>query len=348
MKAAWYESKGPARAVLQVGEQARPEVAAGEVLVRVHTSAVNPSDTKARGGWRGRLAMPFPRVIPHQDGAGVIEGVGEGVEPSRVAQRVWVFEAQLGRAFGTAAEYVALPSRNAVPLPAGVDFVEGACLGIPAMTAHRCVFADGAVSGRTVLVTGGASAVGFYAIQLAVWGGARVLATVSSEAKAEAARAAGAHEVIDYRREDVAERVRGDTAGAGVDRVVEVAFGSNLASNLQVLKPNGVIATYSSDAVAEPTVPFGSLLAKDITVRFVLVYAMPWQAHEAAIVDISRCLEAAAIRRPPVRRFPLEQIAAAHEALEDGQITGKAILELSPNAQPGSVAARGTLTSMLP
>jgi NADPH2:quinone reductase len=235
MRAAYYEAKGPARDVLRVGDLELPQPARGEVRIRVHASGVNPTDTKSRGGFRGNTSMPFPRIIPHQDGAGVIEAVGDGVPQSRVGERVWIYEAQWQRPFGTAAEFVSLPSTQAVRLPDGVEFVEGACLGIPAMTAHRCVFADGDVRGKTVLVSGGAGAVGFYAIQLAKWGGATVLTTISGDDQRALVLGAGADHAINRKSEDVAARVR-ELTGGGVDRIIEVAFGANLATNGAILK----------------------------------------------------------------------------------------------------------------
>jgi NADPH:quinone reductase len=328
MRAAWYERKGPAREVLQVGEMPTPEAGPGEVRVRVHASGVNPSDTKNRGGWRGNDTMPFPRVIPHQDGAGVIDQVGEGVSAARLGERVWLYEAQLGRPFGTAAEYVALPSANAVRLPERVSFAEGACLGVPALTAHYAVFADGPVAGQTVLVAGGAGAVGSYAVQLAKWGRATVLATVSSAEKAAVARSLGANHVLSYREEKVAERVRELTGGQGVDRVVEVAFGANLPLDVSALKPGGVIAAYSSDAEPEPRFPFSTLLRKNATLRFVYVYAMGPAAHEAAVADMTRCLETGALRHLVDRRVPLAEIAAAHEAVERGAAIGNVVVDI--------------------
>src|SRR5579875_317757 len=328
MRAAWYERKGPAREVLQLGELPPPTPGPGEVRVRVHFSGVNPSDTKNRSGWQGNLAMPFPRIIPHQDGAGVIDAVGEGVPATRAGERVWVYEAQLGRPFGTAAEYVVVPSEQAVPLPPGVDLAVGACLGVPAMTAHYCVFADGPVAGQTVLVTGGAGAVGCYAVQWAKLGGARVLATVSSEEKAAVARAAGADAVLNYRAEDVAARVLELTGGAGGDRVVEVAFGANLSVTQAVLKPNGVVAAYSSDAEPQPRLPFRAFLQKNAVIRTVLVYVMPRAAHAAAVRDITTALEAGRLQHLIGRRLPLAEIAAAHEAVEQGAVLGKVLVEI--------------------
>jgi NADPH2:quinone reductase len=329
MRAAWYERKGAARDVLQVGELPIPEPGPGEVRVKVTVSGINPSDTKGRGTWRGQTEMPFPRIIPHQDGSGVIDAVGADVPASRIGERVWLYEAQRGRALGTGAEYVVVPSSNAVRLPEGVSFVDAACLGIPAMTAHRCLLADGPIAGKTILVTGAVGGVGQYAVQLAKWGGATVIATVSSAEKAEQARAIGADHVINYREEDVVARVQEITGGAGVDRVVEVAFGANLPSSLQVLKTNGVIATYSSDADPTPAIPFGQFLGKDITVRFVLVYVMGEAAHQEAITDITTALEAGLLHPVTVQRFSLDEIAVAHEAVETGHTAGKVLIDLA-------------------
>jgi NADPH2:quinone reductase len=224
---------------------------------------------------------------------------------------------------------VVLPSSNAVSLPEGVSFVDAACLGVPAMTAHRCLFADGPIVGKTILVTDAAGGVGQYAVQLAKWGGVTVIATVSSAEKAEQARAIGAGHVINYREEDVVARVQEITGSAGVDRIVEVAFGANLSISVQVLKTNGVIATYSSDADPTPTIPFGQFLGKDITVRFVLVYVMGEAAHQAAISDITTALEAGPLHPVAVQRFSLDDIAVAHEAVETGHTAGKVLIDLS-------------------
>lgn len=329
MKAAWYESKGAARAVLKVGERETPQPGAGEVRVRIHRSAVNPSDTKQRGGARGNVTMPFPFVIPHQDGAGVIDAVGEGVDATRIGERVWVYEATLGRFWGTAAQFSVVPSHKAVHLPDHVDFDAGACMGIPAMTAHRCVMADGPVKGKTVLVTGGAGAVGYYAVQIAKLEGARVIATVSRDEQAERAREAGADVIINYRTEDVAKRIQTLTgASGGVDRIVEVAFGANLATSVAVLRPNGVIASYASDAVPEPALPFWPMLSKDLTTRFVLVYAMSREAHDEAAQWITTALRRGTLRHQYHRRFTLDEIALAHEATESMKQVGKVILTL--------------------
>src|SRR5262245_14678156 len=295
MRAVWFERKGPAREVLVCGEMPDPAPGIGEVRVRVHVSGLNPTDTKTRGGWLGNTAMPFPRMITGQDGAGVIDQVGPGVPESRLGQRVWLYEAYLGRPFGTHAEYVVVPARQAVPLPAAIDFTTGAGLGVPAITAHRCLFADGPIHGRTVLVQGGGGGVGNAAIQIARWAGARVLATVSRDAQVEAARTAGAHVLINRKTEDVVAVVRRETGGRGVDRIVEVAFDENIQADANMLAVGGSIATYSAGPVPAPSVPFFTLMRNSHSVHFVLVYTMGQHAHQVAVRDATACLEAGAL-----------------------------------------------------
>lgn len=325
MRAAWYSRFGAAAEVLETGIVEDIEVGDGEVLVRVSVSGVNPVDVKRRQGGRGE--MDSPRVIPHFDGAGVIEAVGEGVDRARLGQRVWLYEAQWGTPRGSAAEYVTVPARRAAPLPEGADFAAGACLGIPAITAHRSVFADGPVNGLTVLVTGGAGAVGRYAIQFAKLGGAQVLTTVSSDEKAELASSAGAVEAINYKREDVADRVMELTDGEGVDRVVEVELGGNLAASLQILKVNGVIAAYASEGVPEPTLPFYPSLYKSVLMRHVLVFQVPEDGKSQAVADINRWMTEGRVSHHIGQRYPLAEIVAAHEAVEAGAV-GKVLVEI--------------------
>ena len=327
MRAAWYERQGLADEVLQVGERDRPEPGEGEVRVRVHASGVNPSDTYGRSGRQGPMA--FAWVIPHQDGAGVIDAVGPGVPRERVGERVWVYEATWNRQGGTAAEYCVVPAARAVPLPDNIDFEGGACLGIPAMTAHRAVLADGAVEGRTILVTGGAGGVGSTAVQLAVWGGATVFATVSSDEKARVARECGASEILNYREQDVAAEIKRLTGNAGVDRVVDVDFGGNLATTLAVLKPDGVVASYASRGAEKPEVPFRQLMVKNITVHAILVYTMAESAKRAAMQDITRALEAGALRPLIASRLPLDRIADAHAHGERVSSVGNTVLQIA-------------------
>ena len=272
--------------------------------------------------------MAFPWVIPHQDGAGSIDAVGEGVPASRVGERVWVYEATLNRPGGTAAEYCVVPARRAVVLPDGVDFEAAACLGIPALTAHRAVFADGSVQGQTILVTGGAGAVGSAAIQLAVWGGATVVATVSSDEKADVARSAGAAHTVNYREQDVAAEIQRLTGG-GVERVVDVDFGGNLATTLQALKPNGTLASYASRGDDKPSVAFRMLMVKNITVHAILVYTMSEAAKTAGMADVTRALAEGALRPLITRRLPLERIAEAHAHVEQVASIGNTVLQVA-------------------
>lgn len=317
MKAALYETTGPARDVLKVTEVERPEPGPGEVRVRVHASGINPTDVKARSG-----AVPRPIdgfQIPHHDGAGVIDKVGEGVDQGRVGQRVWVYFAAHGRRWGTAAEWTVLPERLAVPLPRRADAELGASMGVPALTAHRCVFADGPVTGKTVLVQGGAGAVGHFAIEWAKRGGARVVATVSSTEKAELARAAGADLVVNYREGDVAGQVR-PLAGT-VDRIIEVALTANLESDLALSGPETVIVTYAADG-NDPELPVRACMSANVALRFVLLYGVPQAALGQGVADITAALDEGALTPLPPHRFLLDDIAAAHEAVENG-VSGK-------------------------
>ncbi|HXD68695.1 MAG TPA: NADPH:quinone reductase [Gaiellales bacterium] len=324
MRAAVYERYGPARDVLRVAEIDRPEPGPGEVRVRVRVSAVNPTDWRVRSGSQGGGDPPFPYLVPNQDGAGEIDAVGEGVTAGRVGTRVWVWFAAHGRQHGSAAQWVCLPERQAVPLPAGASFELGASLGIPALTAHHCLFRDGAIDGRTVLVAGGAGAVGHFAIELGRRGGARVIATVSSDEKAELARKAGAQTIVNYRSDDCAATIRA-AAPEGVDRIVEVAPAANAALNAEVIAPNGVVAIYAADGdLATPVRP---LMVRNAALRFVLVYnvAAEWLAR--AVDDVSAALAAGDLSELPAHRFELDDIAAAHEAVESG-VVGKVLVDI--------------------
>lgn len=328
MKAIWYEQSGPASEVLHHGEIETPEPGAGEVRVRVHASGVNPSDTKFRSGWMG-LKQPYPRTIPHNDGAGVIDAVGEGVAADRMGERVWIYEAQRGRAFGTAAEYVVVPEGNAVAMPENLSFAEGASLGVPAMTAHFLVFSDGAIANQTILIHGGAGAVGIYALQLAKWGGATVITTVSSDEKASVAKEMGADHSINYRTEDVKQRVIELTNKQRVDRIADVALAANIDLNASLIKPNGVIAAYESGDSPKVEIPFYDLLYKNATLRTVLVYAMSTESHDAAARDINQAISEGALQHRVALRVPLTQTAEAHQTVEAGQLIGKAVVELA-------------------
>jgi NADPH2:quinone reductase len=325
MQAVWYDRLGPAREVLRYGDRPTPEAGPGEVRVRLHASGVNPADVKRR---TGSFGMEFPFVVPHSDGAGIVDQVGAGADPSLLGKRAWLFNGQRnGRHLGTAAEYIALDARLVAPLPDDVSFAEGACLGIPCMTAHYNVFADGPVAGRTVLVTGGAGAVGHYAVQWAKRGGATVIATVSSAEKAAHARAGGADHTIDYRREDVGERVMAITGGAGADRVVEVDIEANFRSSLAALKPGGTIAVYASTPGAAPGFSFFAAATKNAVLRFMILYAVPRAAIDAARADIARWLAGGRRIHAIAATFPLADAVAAHEFVEAGGKLGTVIVE---------------------
>lgn len=323
MLAARYETSGPGAGEMRIVEVEDPSPAAGEVLVAVAVSGVNPTDTKSRTG-SGLTSAGLDEVIPNHDGSGEVVAVGAGVDPGRVGERVWLWLAQWQRAMGTAAQYVALPSEQAVALPEGASLDLGAGLGIPAMTAHRCVFGDGPVAGAAVLVAGGAGAVGHAAIELARWGGARVAATVSSDGKAQLAAAAGADLVVNYRTEDVAEAVRA-WAPDGVSRVIEVNVVTNAELDAAVLAPGGTIVSYAPMAAPLPVPP--GLMMRNATIEFMLVYTMPDEAKRAAVTDITAALTAGALTELPAHRFDLSDSTAAHEAVEDGAV-GKVVIDI--------------------
>jgi NADPH:quinone reductase len=320
MKAALYSRFGAAAEVLRVEEVDRPQPGPGEVLVRVRASGVNPTDYKARSGAVPRPISGFQ--VPHQDGAGIIEAVGAGVDPGRVGERVWLWLAAAGRQWGTAAEWTVVPERQAVPLPDGASFDLGASLGVPAMTAHYCVFSDGPVTGQTILVAGGAGAVGHFAIELAKRDGARVVATVSGPEKAALAEKAGADLVVNYRSADAAQQIR--AFAPAVDRVIEVALGANLALDLALARPGTTIMTYAAEA-SDPILPVRACMTTDAILRFMLLYTLPAAALDRAAADITAALAAGDLTGLPVRKFPLDAIAAAHEAAESGAV-GKIIV----------------------
>lgn len=327
MKAVWYERCGPATDVLTFGERPTPVAGPGEVRVRLEASGVNPADAGRRAGnYRG---LEFPLIIPNSDGAGIIDQVGDGVTRLKAGQRVWLFNGQRnGRALGTAAEYIALAERLVTPLPDQISFAQGATLGIPAMTAWCSVFADGPVAGKTVLVTGGAGAVGHYAVQFAKWGGARtVIATVSSVAKAEQARLAGADHVVNYKTDDVIAEVMKITGKRGVDHVSEVDFGGNLATTLKLTALNSTIAVYATQGNRTPVVPVRDLMERCITLRTLVLFALPWPLLSAAQADITKWLLAGNRLHNIAGRYPLSETANAHLAVEKGDKLGTVIVD---------------------
>lgn len=322
MQAAFYRTTGPADLVLEVGELTDPVPGPGEVLVLVAASGINPADVKRRAGWGG-MTMVHDLVVPHSDGAGTIVGVGAGVPAGRIDKRVWLYNAQggygrAGRPMGTAAEFIALPADQAIPLPEALSFAAGACLGVPAITAHRCVHADGPVRGQTILVQGGAGAVGHFAVQIARLGGARVIATVGGPEGAAHARAAGAEATVDRKAGDVVARVMDLTGGAGVDRIVEVDFAANIAEDIPLLKPNSTIAAYSSSSDPRPVLPYYDFALKGLNLRFIQGFCVPDDAHAAAVAFIDA--HAADLIVSIGATFPLAEISAAHRRVEAGGI----------------------------
>jgi NADPH2:quinone reductase len=325
MRAAYYEENGPARNVLKVGERPTPEPGPGEVRVQVKASGVNPSDVKTRRG-SGR-APGFPLTIPHSDGAGIVDAVGAGVDRARIGERVWLWNGQWRRPFGTAAEYVSLPAAQAVPLPAAVPFDVGACLGIPLLTAWRAVHWRPARPGETMLVAGGAGSVGHYVVQLAKRAGYRVIASVSSADKAAIARAAGAEATVDYRTQDLAEAVRHFAGGPGIDRVIEVNLSANAGRYVEYLRHEGLAVVYGSDSwVTE--LPLGAWLVHGIELAIFIVYELPPSIREAAIAATQKLLADPSFEHRIAVRFPLDRTADAHEAVESGKLIGNVVVTL--------------------
>lgn len=325
MKAVWYKGFGRARDVLEYGDMPDPVPAPGEVLVQVKASGVNPSDVKLRAGARPGATMEFPTVIPHSDGAGEIADVGDGVPKTRIGERVWLWNAQWKRAQGSAAELIALPSEQAVRLPDNVSFAEGATFGIPAMTAWYAVCGAGPVAGKTVLVTGGAGTVGRYACQMARLSGAQVITTVSSEEKAAHSTA---KECINYREEDVAGSVMDLTDGKGVDLIVDVDFGANQPTSLELIKPGGTIASYASAADITPTLAFYPFMFKNVTLRMLIVYLLPKAARLAGQAQLGRWLEAGELKHAVVPAGNLSDAAKAHEMVEAADKLGTVVLNV--------------------
>lgn len=323
MRAAVYDRRGPAAEVLRITDVPRPEPGAGEVRVRIQASGVNPTDWKSRAGATARPIDEFQ--IPNQDGAGVIDAVGEGVDPARVGQRVWVWMAAAGRRWGTAAEWTVLPAERAVRLPDGISMEFGASLGVPAITAHRCLFADGPVDGKAVLVAGGAGAVGHFAIELAKWAGARVATTVSNPEKAKLAAEAGADLVVNYTEAGAADQIR--AFAPRFDRIVEVALGPNLELDLSVSGPQTVVVTYAADG-PDPVLPVRACMTANVTLRFILLYTVPEPALRQAVTDIADALEEGALTALPVHHFRLDDCAVAHDAVE-ARAVGKVIIDLA-------------------
>jgi NADPH2:quinone reductase len=327
MQAAYYERCGAAADVLQLASWPDPSPGPGEVRVRVHWSGVNPSDVKTRAGLRSKV-LPFERIVPHSDGMGVIDAVGEGVDAARIGQRVWLWNAAWGRAMGTAAQAVVLPQAQAVELPAGVPDEAGACLGIPALTALHAVMMAGGVQGQRVLVTGGAGAVGHYALQFArLLGASQVITTVSSAEKAAIAQAAGADVAINYRSDDVAVQLRQATDGQGVDRIIEVDIAANGTLGADLLRPGGQMVVYGSGA-SPFSLPFFPLIVKNLSLHFFIVYNLSDDDRRQAQSMLTRLLEQGVLMHQIAARLPLSQLVQAHELVESGRAVGNVVVDM--------------------
>lgn len=327
MRAAYYEQQGAAHEVLRVGELPTPQPGPGEVRVRLRYSGVNPSDWKTRKGGGGRKLVA-PLIVPHSDGAGDIDAVGPGVPASRIGERVWIWNGQWQRAFGTAAEFIALPSAQAVPLPPSVSYQEGACLGIPALTAMQAVRLARIAAGETLLVQGGAGSVGRYAIQMAKARGVIVVATTSSPDKAAAARSAGADHVIDYRREGVAARLRELTGGRGADAVIEVNLTRNGACYPGLIRAHGRCVVYGIEG-AESLLPTLWMMQASLELKFFMVYDLPSEDRQAGLVELQNLLSRGRLKHEVSLELPLEEVARAHELLEQQAVPGNVVLRVS-------------------
>jgi NADPH:quinone reductase len=327
MHAIAYTQTGAAADVLKPVDLPKPEPKPGEVRVRLRWSGVNPSDVKSRAGLRTKT-LAFAQVVPHSDGAGEIDAVGAGVAPSRVGESVWVWNGAWQRPNGTAAQWIVLPAAQAVPLPAGVPGEAGACLGIPALTALHAVLSGGSMAGQRVLVAGGAGAVGHYAVQFArKLGAAQVVATVSSDAKAEIARAAGADATIDYKREDLAARAIELTGGIGFDRIIEVDAAANLVTDLDMLNPGGEIVVYGSGA-AQIGFPFFPAIVKNATLRCFIVYNLSAADRARAVATLTTMLARGELQHQIAARLPLAECARAHQLVESGKAVGNVVLQI--------------------
>lgn len=328
MRAVGYRTFGAASEVLSIHDLDTPDPAAGEVCVELAFSGVNPSDVKARAGTRpGVTKPPFPLIVPHSDGSGVITAVGPGGDPALIGRRVWIWNGQWRRAFGTAATHITLPAEQAVPLPDGVDLETGAVLGIPGLTAAHVVFGGGDVAGQTLLIHGGAGTVGHLAVQLAKWGGARVIATARGAGVARCAQA-GADLVLDYSVSDLADQILASTDGDLIPRIIDVEFGQNIETNTSVIAPNGTIAAYGSALNMTPALPFYPLLFKAVTIHIALIYVLTPKERHLAITQLHSALAEGALRCPVQTVFPLSETPSAHEAVENGQRSGAILIDV--------------------
>lgn len=326
MRAITYDTFGAARDVLRLHDIPSPEPKAGEVRVKLALSGVNPSDVKARTGSRPGVTKPaFPLIVPHSDGAGEIDAVGAGVDDKRIGQLVWIWNGQWQRSHGTAASHITLPAHQAVPLPKDVSFEVGASLGIPGLTACHAVFGGGGVAGETVLIQGGAGTVGLLAVQLAKWGGARVITTCSDKDR-DRVNAAGADVALTYNDPDLPAQILASNDGKLIDTIVEVEFGTNIETDTLIIAPNGRIAAYGSAKEMQPTLPFYPLLFKAVTIDILLIYLLPGVQRDAAITRLHHALQDSALNCPVEKVFALAETAAAHEAVEAGARDGAILI----------------------
>lgn len=329
MRAITYSKFGPASEVLVLEHIPTPDPKPGEVLVRIHSSGVNPSDIRARAGGRpGVVKPPFPKIIPHSDGSGIIESVGDGVSRNRIGERVWIWNGQWQRAFGTAAEFITLPQQQAIKLPESTSMEVGAVLGIPALTAMRAIQTAGSVKGKLVLISGGSGTVGRLAVQIAKSAGASVIATAGSKTGLESALSAGADSVFDYNSDNLADQILTASDGKMVDLIVEVEFGRNVETNTRIIKNQGKIVTYGSAKSMTPQLPFYPLLFKAVTIEMVLVYILNVRDRSTTISQLTRLLESDALNFQIFKTMDLEDCAKAHEIVESGQRSGSVILTI--------------------
>ncbi|MFL0800629.1 MAG: NADPH:quinone reductase [Agarilytica sp.] len=329
MNAIWYEALGSAATVLHYGELETPTPAAGQVLIKLHASSVNPSDVKMRAGTRaGGTKMAYPKIIPHSDGAGVIAEVGLGVDTNRIGQRVWLTNGQWNRAFGTAAEYIAIDEALVAPLPDNTSFDTGASLGIPAITASHSVYSNGDVRGKTIFISGGAGTVGYLAVQLATLGGAHVITTARGEEAIKRASTAGADHVFDFTDPGLADKVLAANNNQLVDRIIEVEFGSNVETHSNIIKPRGNIVTFGSAKSMKPALPFYSLMFKGVTIEFLLMYLLSNQERQDAFERINSALQDDELHIPIHSTYPLSETVKAHEQVENGR-NGSVLLTIA-------------------
>jgi NADPH:quinone reductase len=327
VRAGWYERTGPANDVIKVGEMEAPKPAPGEVLVRLHASGINPSDYKRRANTK--VAAEFPRIIPHSDGAGVVAGLGAAVDGFREGDRVWVYNAQWQRPFGTAAEYISLPAAQVQPLPANASFVEGACFGIPAMTGYHAVHVAGPVKGKTVYVPGATGRVGAYAVQFAKWRGARVIASTGGGETGRAAIAAlGADLVLDRKAPDLEARLLKETGGRGVDHIVEVDLAGNIALDERILGERGAIVSFGAASTPSVGVTQSGRRARNMGLHFIFVYLLDAPTFAATCAGINAAAQAGVLKHRVGGTFPLAELARAHATAETSTATGHMVVEI--------------------